>query len=221
MPVMSQDFGRALKEYAQEGLRELGLELSPEAWERLELYFSLLREFGAPLGLTALKDPKDFAVKHLLDSLTVQPFLPEGPLLDLGTGAGLPGMVLKIVDPAREVWLVDARKKAISFLTLVAARLGLSGLKILKATVGKDPLPEGYFSAVVSRAVSDLGRLVELSRPLLRKEGILIAMKGPRVEEEIRALKAKEPDLELEVHRLRLPLTGDARSIVLVKGSPS
>ena len=218
---MSEDFLRALKDYAQKGLRELGLELPPETWEKLELYFSLLREFGPPLGLTALKDPRDFAVKHLLDSLTVHPFLPPGPLLDLGTGAGLPGMVLKIVDPGREVWLVDARKKAISFLSLVAARLGLPGLKVLKATVGKDPLPQGYFSAVVSRAVSDLGRLFELSRPLLRKEGLLIAMKGPKVEKEITALKAKEPGIELEVHRLRLPLSGDARSIVLVKGSPS
>ena len=130
MPVMSQDFGRALKEYAQEGLRELGLELSPEAWERLELYFSLLREFGAPLGLTALKDPKDFAVKHLLDSLTVQPFLPEGPLLDLGTGAGLPGMVLKIVDPAREVWLVDEKGRQIQATSHDGARpLSLSEIR--------------------------------------------------------------------------------------------
>ncbi len=219
---MSENFLDRFQKYARKGLEELGLELPPETFEKLLQYFAHLKELGRPLGLTALEDPLDFAVKHLLDSLTILPHLPEGPLLDLGTGAGLPGMVVKIVEPEREIWLVDARKKPVSFLTFVNGALGLPGTKIVQATVGKnDPLPRDYFAGVVSRATAELKTLWNLSKPLLRKDGRLIAMKGPKAQKEIDALLKEEPALSIEAHPLRLPLTGDRRTIVVVRESPS
>ncbi len=221
--AVSNDFERYFQRYTKEGLKELGLELPPETLEKLFRFFSLLKELGKPLGLTALEDPLDFAVKHLLDSLTILPFLPEGALLDLGTGAGLPGMVIKIVQPEREVWLVDARKKPISFLTYATGVLSLPPPQIIQASVGEKnaPLPLNYFEVIVSRAVSDLGTLWKLARPHLRPQGLLLAMKGPKAREEIAKLLEQYPSLEIKKHSLRLPLTGNERHIVLVKESPS
>ncbi len=212
---MSDTFLEEFEKYASEGLSELGLWLPPEAWERIKRYFQTLRDLGIPLGLTALKEPKDFAIKHLLDSLMVVPHLPSGPLLDLGTGAGLPGLLIKIVEPKREVWLVDARKKAVSFLTYVAGLLRLEDLRILQATVGRnDPLPRAYFAVVVSRAVTDLKNLWGLAESLLAPGGQLIALKGPRAPEEAEALK--RPDLRVDLIPLELPLLHATRNLVKI-----
>jgi len=211
----SREFLDEFSSYAKKGIQELGLEISEETFERLKRYFEALREFSEPLGLTALKDPRDYAAKHLLDSLAVVPHLPEGPLLDLGTGAGLPGMVIKIVEPEREVWLVDARKKPVSFLTYVAGLLGLKDLHVVRATVGKrDPLPRGYFSGVISRAVTDLKTLWDLAEPLLAPKGELLAMKGPGVSEEIP--KIQERGLRAEVIPLKVPLLHGTRNLVKI-----
>jgi 16S rRNA (guanine527-N7)-methyltransferase len=221
--MKKQDFRSETAHYLKKGLKELKLELSPDTQANLLLYLEELSTFAVPLGLTSLKSPQDLVTKHLLDSLLILPYLPEGgPVLDLGTGAGLPGMVIKIVRPWQEVWLVDARKRPISFLHYVAGKLKLQGLQIVQATVGKgDPLPRDYFAAVVSRAVTSLKRLWGLASPLLRADGFLLAMKGPRMREEIAALEAAFSKLAVTRYDLRLPLMGDRRAIVKIRVSPS
>ncbi|AEH45063.1 methyltransferase GidB [Thermodesulfatator indicus DSM 15286] len=216
-------FAEEVQQYLEKGLKELGVSLTPEQAGKIVSFLSLLREFSEPLGLTAIKDPKEIAVKHALDSLSVVRHLPDkGPILDLGTGAGLPGMIIKIARPEQEVWLVDARKKPISFLTYAAGVLGLKDIRIIQATVGrKDPLPRGYFNCVVSRAVSELPLLWELASPLLKREGFLLAMKGPRAGEEIEAFEKKFPETIVDFKEFTLPITGDRRTLVFVKGSPS
>ncbi|OAG27965.1 16S rRNA (guanine(527)-N(7))-methyltransferase RsmG [Thermodesulfatator autotrophicus] len=216
-------FESEVKSYLEKGLKELEISLLPEQVEKTAAFLSLLQEFSKPLGLTALKDSQEIAVKHALDSLSVIPYLPEEvPLLDLGTGAGLPGMIIKIARPEQEVWLVDARKKPISFLTYAAGVLGLKNLKIVQATVGKkDPLPRHYFGCVVSRAVSELPLLWELAKPLLDKDGFLLAMKGPKAREEVKAFSKKFPATQVSIKEFRLPITGDRRTLVFIKESPS
>ena len=223
---MQPDFVKQFEAYVRQGVKELDIDLSEKSWASLLKYFSLLQEFGKPLGLTALESPLDFAVKHLLDSLSVLPFLPPGSLLDLGTGAGLPGMVIKLLEPEREVWLVDARKKPISFLTYVVGVMGIKKVKVIQTRVGRsDPLPRRYFEGVVSRAVSDLSLLWSLAHPLLKEGQPLLALKGPKVIKEIQILRQKDPLLEIKAHPLRLPLLGEERIIVEVrtpiKGSPN
>lgn len=207
-----------LETYLEAGLQELGLSLPRKARNWLLIYLQELATMAKALGLTSLKTPEELVAKHILDSLLVLPYLPEeGPLLDLGTGAGLPGMVIKIVQPEREVWLVDARRRPVSFLSYVAGKLGLKGLHIIQATVGKaDPLPRNYFAAVVSRAVTSLEKLWGLTSSLLRRDGFLLTMKGPRVGEEIAVLETRFPCLYVARDDLRLPLTGDRRTIVKV-----
>jgi len=216
--LKKRDFYAEALPYLKEGLKELKINLSPETQSRLLIFLEELSAFAEPLGLTSLKTPKDLVVKHLLDSLTILDFLPENePILDLGTGGGLPGMVIKIVRPEQEVWLVDARKRPISFLHYIVGKLSLTEVKILQTTVGEgDPLPRRYFAVVVSRAVCSLDKLWELSSPLLRKEGVLLAMKGPRVEEEIEILNKKFPELRVQRYNFCLPLTGDHRVIVKI-----
>ncbi len=221
---MNKDFEKEFLYWAKAALKELPfeIEISQEKWIQIIQYFSHLKEMAEPLGLTALKTAKEYALKHFIDSLTVLPFLEKGPLLDLGTGAGLPGMVIKLLEPEREVWLVDARKKPISFLTYVAGILGLKKLKILKARVGeKDPLPRRYFASVVCRAVKDLSTLWPLVRPLLAPHGVFIALKGPRATRECEELLTRFPHLEISTRQLSLPFTGEQRAIVSVKESPS
>ncbi len=177
----------------------------------------LAPHYNSPVPL--LNRPLDVVAKHVLDSLLACPFLAvSGPLLDLGTGAGLPGLVIKIVQSDREVWLVDARKKAVSFLHYVIGRLRLKGVQVVQATVGqRDPLLRGYFEVVTSRAVTDLERLWSLSAPLLTPTGSLLALKGPRAKQEVEKLVQKEPSLRIHTQALSLPLLGDQRVLVQVK----
>jgi len=216
--LKKRDFYAEALRYLKEGLKELKIDLSPETQNRLLIFLEELSAFAEPLGLTSLKTPQDLVVKHLLDSLTILSFLPENePILDLGTGGGLPGMVIKIVRPEQEVWLVDARKRPISFLHYIVGKLGLKEVKILQTTIGKgDPLPRRYFAVVVSRAVCSLDKLWELSSPLLREGGVLLAMKGPRVKEEIEILNKKFPELRVQRYNFCLPLTGDHRIVVKI-----
>ncbi len=208
-----------LAQYLEQGLVELELEVPSSIRQALLTYLEDLVNLAPALGLSALREPRAVVVKHVLDSLLVWRFLPkQGALLDLGTGAGLPGLVIKIMQPKREVWLVDARKKAVSFLHYVVGRLKLSGVEIVQATVGKnDPLPRAYFKVVVSRAVTALKELWSLGAPLLAQGGVLLALKGPRAFQEIEDLLRQDPFLHVNTHELYLPLLGDKRVLVEVQ----
>jgi len=205
--------------YLRQGLRSLGLNLDQYRQDQLLKYGQELLTMAPSLGLSNLRDPKAVVAKHILDSLLVLSLLPtQGPILDLGTGAGLPGMVIKIVAPEREVWLVDARKKAVSFLHYVAAELGLRGLKIIHTRVGEgDSLPKQYFSVVLSRAVTSLDTLWEWAHPLLKIGGRLLALKGPKAYKEIDKLGHLKPQLFINRYDFSLPLLGDRRVIVDVR----
>ncbi len=215
---MKKDFLKEASFYLEKGLKELNLELPEKIKEKLLLYLYELSIFSNAFGLTSLKSPKDLVIKHILDSLLILQFLPKnGPLLDIGTGAGLPGMVIKIVSQEREIWLVDARRRPISFLHYVAGKLRLERLYIFQATVGKsDLIPKNYFKIIVSRAVTSLDKLFTISLPLLEKKGIVLAMKGPQVGDEIALLKQKFNSLKIERQDLVLPILGDKRTIIRI-----
>lgn len=219
--------GRAL---LLEGGKALGLDLEPhlEAFSRL---YALLQEANRKVNLTALRTEEEVVLKHFLDSLTLLRLpLWEGPLraLDLGTGAGFPGLPLKIVRPELEVVLLDAVRKKVAFLEEAVRALGLKGAYPLwgraEALAHLPEHREGYHRVVV-RAVAPLCVLAELALPFLRVGGYLVAQKGPRVEEELAPLPRVLPALggALEgVHRLRLPLSEEERAlVVLAKVAPT
>lgn len=147
-----------------------------------ERYIEFLLKWNQKYNLTAIIDPKEIRIKHFEDSLSLLPFLPRGcRLLDIGTGAGFPGIPIKIERPDLEITLLDSRRKKIAFCDALILELAL---KKIKTFVGRAQDPKtketlGLFDVVVSRATTSLTEFLSLSRNFLDKGGIAIAMKGP------------------------------------------
>jgi 16S rRNA (guanine527-N7)-methyltransferase len=204
-----------------EGAAALSLELDPATLDRFQLYLQELKTWNARLNLTALRTDRDIVIKHFLDSLAVVPFLGEpSSLADLGTGAGFPGVVLKLMRPEMQLTLVEAREKKAAFLEYLASRLHLSGVEVSQAHL--TPLLARRwgprFEAVVSRAAFCLDWLLELAAPLLLPGGALLSLKGPHPSPgELEAASARCEPLglgSLELHEYDLPISGEPRLLV-------
>ncbi|MDR0934152.1 MAG: 16S rRNA (guanine(527)-N(7))-methyltransferase RsmG [Burkholderiaceae bacterium] len=177
-------------------------------------YLTLLSRWNTVYNLTAIRTPEEMMTHHVLDSLAVAPTLKEARhVLDVGSGAGLPGIVLAILYPEMQVSLIDAVQKKTAFLSQVKAELRLKNVMVYTGRVEK-LRATGKFDAIISRAFSDLSLFVELSGHLLAEGGCFYAMKGMVPKEEIQALPAglkvkavvplKVPFLDAERHLLIL-----------------
>ncbi|HZE20917.1 MAG TPA: 16S rRNA (guanine(527)-N(7))-methyltransferase RsmG, partial [Desulfobaccales bacterium] len=173
-------------------------------------------------NLTALKTDRDIVIKHFLDSLAVLPWLDPAPsLLDLGSGAGFPGLVLKLVRPALALTLVEARAKKAGFLEYLVSRLRLEGVEVVQAhlTAARARQWEPQAAAVVSRAAFSLARFLELAAPLLATGGRALALKGVHLsEDEVETARRAAPLLNfgsLQRHQYRLPISGEPRLLVV------
>jgi 16S rRNA (guanine527-N7)-methyltransferase len=169
-----------------------GLPLSADQLAAFRVYADELAAWNAHTNLTAITDREGVYVRHFLDSLALAPFLGEVPdsLVDLGTGAGFPGLPLKFLLPNLAVTLVDSVGKKTAFLAYLVARLGLDGVRVLTARaeeLGHDPRERERHAVVVARAVADLRVLAEYGLPLLRLGGRLLAPKGASAHEEAAA----------------------------------
>ena len=167
-----------------------GVDLDDEKKEKLNLYGNLLLEWNEKINLTAITEPEAVLYKHFYDCIL---FLKHNPiekgasLIDVGTGAGFPGMVLKIVRPDIEVVLLDSLNKRLVFLNEVINTLGLTGIKTVHLRAeeaGKNKLYREKFDVATARAVAALPVLLEYCLPLVKKGGKFVAMKGPSAEEE-------------------------------------
>jgi 16S rRNA (guanine527-N7)-methyltransferase len=195
------------------GASSLGIQVPPEAEEGLFWLGSELVRWNAKVNLTAIVHPIDVVDKHILDSLSAATFLaPDaGKLLDVGTGAGFPGLPLALVRPSLQVWLVEARAKKVGFLKHAVASLGLAArVRAVHATLLKGKVQEGLppMDAAVSRAFRDIPGWAELARPYLRPGGQLLAMAGGGVEAPV--LPGWGP---AEVRRFQL-LSGAGRTVL-------
>ncbi|PPE67437.1 16S rRNA (guanine(527)-N(7))-methyltransferase RsmG [Caldimonas caldifontis] len=177
-----------MKPALQSGLTHLGLSLSPTQVDLLLAYQALIAKWNRVYNLTAVRSPEEMLTHHLLDSLAVVPALAarfaEQPfkLLDVGAGAGLPGVVIAIALPQAQVICVDTVAKKASFIRQVAAELGLKNLRAEHARV--EALPPQQADVVTSRAFASLADFVALTRPHLRPGGVWMAMKGKAPEAE-------------------------------------
>jgi 16S rRNA (guanine527-N7)-methyltransferase len=165
--------------------------LTAEQHDRLSRYLDLLLAANATMNLTRITDRAAAEVQHVGDSLTVLPFLPKGPhaLADVGTGGGVPGIPLAIARPDARVVLIEATKKKAAFLRRAVAELGLANVEVREQRaedVGHSDLREAM-DVAVARAVATLPWLIEWCLPLVHKGGRVLAMKGPRVAEELPA----------------------------------
>lgn len=210
----------ALRECLDAGAQALGVSLSDEQTNRLLDYLALLAKWNAVYNLTAIRDPRQMLVQHVLDSLSIVPFLAarEGAsVLDVGSGGGLPGIVLAIVLPQRNVTLNDIVHKKTAFQSQVKAELKLDNLSVVTGRVEQlRPGIEvaGKFDAIVSRAFADLAEFVTLARHLVSERGSIWAMKGVRPDDEIARLP---PDVHVaQIVRLNVPSLDAQRHLVEV-----
>ncbi len=216
----------ALAALLDEGIDALGLDLDERRRQQLLDYVALLGKWNAVYNLTAIRDPRQMVVQHILDSLAIVPHLVrvygargDGvDVLDVGSGGGLPGAVLAIVEPRWRVTLNDIVQKKSAFQTQVKGSLGLANLSVVNGRV--ESLRPGIevarpFDVIVSRAFAELADFVGLARGALAPEGRLWAMKGLRPDGEIARLPA---DAEvLQVIRLDVPALDAERHLVEIR----
>ncbi len=196
------------------GAGELELMLTAEQSERLIDYLELLARWNLTYNLTAVRDPDEMITRHLLDSLAIVPQVHGTSLIDLGTGAGLPGIPLAILDPGRAVTLVDSNGKKTRFLREAVRVLGLANVRIENARA--EDL-HGQYDCVVARAFASLADLLRVGGHLLAPDGVCLAMKGLLDKDEVLGLPAGFAIRE--VVPLHVPGLGAARHVVVIRRS--
>jgi 16S rRNA (guanine527-N7)-methyltransferase len=172
------------------GLAAMGVDLPPERREKLLAYLALLYKWNRTYSLTALKEHDKAVSHHLLDSLSILRFVPEGRLLDVGSGGGTPGIPLAIARPELAVTLLDSNSKKAAFLRQAAIELELANVSVHGGRV-EQYHPEDAYTVIVSRAFAELASFVALSKHLLAPDGVWLAMKGIWPHEEIARLPSE------------------------------
>ena len=208
----------------KEKLSEKSPELTAKMQEQFEEYMKLLLEWNEKINLTAITEEDDIILKHFADSLTISKYINEGDtIVDVGTGAGFPGIPVKIEREDIDVTLVDSLNKRILFLQNVIEKLGLQKVKTLHYRAeefGQNKKYRETFDVATSRAVANLSTLVEYLLPLVKVGGICICMKGSEISEELENSKNAIHILggKLEtVEEFTLPESNIKRNIVIIK----
>lgn len=216
-----------LSETLVNGCREIGIEITSEQIKLFEMYYKLIVETNKKLNLTSIVGEKEVATKHFIDSLTCLKVIDNNSknirLMDIGTGAGFPGVPLKICRREINIILVDSVEKKARFLEHVVSSLRLEKISVVCARaeeIGMNLKYREKFDWVVARAVAALAVLAEYCLPVVKEGGQFLAMKGPNVEEEIinaeRSIEILGGKVE-RIEKLRLPVMGEERNLVLIK----
>ena len=204
-------------------IQELKIKIEKKYVEQFYNYMQLLLEWNEKINLTAITDPKEIIIKHFVDSLTISKYIPQGAtLVDMGTGAGFPGIPLKIYRKDIKITLVDSLNKRIRFLNEVIEQLNLEDIETVHARAeefGRNSKYREAFDIATSRAVANLSTLSEYLVPLVRIKGKCICMKGPDIEEEIqngkKAIRVLGGNIS-KVDSFELPNTDIKRTILIV-----
>jgi len=200
----------------QNGLTQLGLNNSAPVRTTLLALLDLLQQWNRTYNLTAIRDPAAMVTGHLLDSLAVLPHLPQGSLLDLGCGAGFPGLPIAILEPNRPVTLLDSNQKKTRFVQHAIAQLQLGNCQVIHERAQRFT-PPVRFDTVICRAYSSLADFVAQAKPLVTPQGTLIAMKGQLPSTEIASLPSTWQLVSAD--SLTVPGVDQARHLVVLKRS--
>ena len=211
-----------INEFIKE-VNSLGLNPTKEILEKLDIYAKFLQEYNEHTNLTAITNLEDIYLKHFYDSLTLTKVIDLNTcknLLDFGTGAGFPGMVLKIFFPELKVTLLDSNNKKIKFLTELQEKISVNNLELINTRVEnirKERL--NSYDVITARAVANMPVLTELAMPLIKNGGYFIALKGGNKEEIEKSMPAitKSHGKILEINTFSLPNEGGQRNIVKIK----
>ncbi len=214
------------KQELRQAAESYGLALTEEQLSRFERYYELLIEWNQKMNLTAITEPREVAVKHMIDSLSAWDdslFSPEASLVDVGTGAGFPGIPLKILYPGLKLTLLDSLNKRIRYLQTVVDELGLTDVRCIHARAEEAARQKEYreqFDIAVSRAVARLPILAEYCLPFVKKGGIFAALKGMQYEQEAQEARKALGMLGGQlaaVHPVQLPGLEDKRAVIYVR----
>lgn len=205
-----------IREILKKGLRELDIAFSEEQIYAFMLFLAELKKWNRVYNLTGIGDDQDIVIKHFLDSLLYLKALPATAfrVADIGSGAGFPGLPVKIIRPEIELYLIEPSGKKTAFLRHIINKIGLDRAEVIEKRVedvksGRElPFP---VDAAVTRALFSIREFVEKSSHIVKQDGILILSKGPKVSEEIKMLK----DFPYEIFPYSLPLAGIKRYIVV------
>ncbi|MEA3274337.1 MAG: 16S rRNA (guanine(527)-N(7))-methyltransferase RsmG [Pseudomonadota bacterium] len=200
-----------LRERLAVGLERLGLTADAQQRDRLIAFLKLLGRWNQAYSLTAVRDPGEMVPRHLLDSLSVSAYLFGETILDVGTGAGLPGLPLAVMAPQRVFHLLDSNGKKTRFVRQAVIELGLNNVTVIQARM-ESYLPTRKFATIISRAVASLPELVRATGRLLDRPARLLVMKGREPEIALHNLEPY-PDA-VRVHRLQVPFLDGERHLI-------
>jgi 16S rRNA (guanine527-N7)-methyltransferase len=208
-----------LKNILKEGSKFLGIDLSPKQLHKFALYLLRLKKWNRHINLTGLRGDREIVIKHFLDSLTPFSLLkPRWHLLDIGTGAGFPGIPLKMAIPSLKLTLVESHRKRVSFLKEIIGLLELKEVDVMQTYLNtkRSTISPSSFDAVISRATLPLAKYLRLAQPFVKRGGVVIAMVG--LNTPIPSLELKRLNLELaSTKSLILPFSQIKREILEFK----
>lgn len=205
-------------------LNEFDININDEQIKSFEKYMNLLLEWNEKINLTAITQPKEVKLKHFVDSLTVLKYInDDDKVIDIGTGAGFPGIPLKIMNKNTKITLLDSLNKRINFLNIVIEKLDLSNIQAIHGRaeeIARNKLYREKYDVAVSRAVANLSTLIEYMLPFVKIGGKCICMKGANVNEELERAQNAIKELGGEIERVDnfyLSDNDNERNIIVIK----
>ena len=199
-----------IKKLLCEGAKTMDVLLTDEQVRQLLDYHALINKWNKVYNLSAIRDPLESIKKHFLDSFSILEFIKPGLLLDVGSGAGLPGIIIAIMKPKTNVFVIDSVGKKCRFMQTVKTELGLENLTVINTRVESFNYPES-FSQITSRAFASAIDTVNKTKHLIANDGRYLLMKGDNI-----ALENIE-NMESKVHVLKVPFVSDNRSLLEIK----
>ena len=193
-----------------EGAELMNISLSDKQIQQLLRYLSLILKWNRIYNLSAIRDPIESVKKHLLDSLSIIHFVQPGLLLDVGSGAGLPGIVIAIMKPETEVFVLDSVGKKCRFMQAVKSELALENLVVVNSRVESFKSKKS-FSQITSRAFAEASKTIQLTKHLLEENGRYLLMKGSNIHEE------DVDNFNVKVHSMTVPFVSDKRSLLEIQ----
>ena len=199
-----------IKKLLCEGAKIMDVSLTDEQVSQLLDYHALINKWNKVYNLSAIRDPLESIKKHFLDSFSILEFIKPGLLLDVGSGAGLPGIIIAIMKPKTNVFVIDSVGKKCRFMQTVKTELGLENLTVINNRVESFNYPES-FSQITSRAFASAIETVNKTKHLIANDGRYLLMKGDNI-----ALENIK-NMESKVHVLKVPFVSDNRSLLEIK----
>lgn len=208
----------SLNNLLEKGCRKLGIDLDSEQTAKFLKYLELINIWNSKINLTSISDESEIVIKHFLDSLTVSEFVKDGTnVLDIGTGAGFPGVPLAIVNEKSKFTLLDSREKRIFFINEVIRDLKLENIETVAARAedSNNGIQRNRFDCVLTRAVSDIGEVLNLSAPYLSENGQIVLMRGKEGRLEWESFKNNEFKLQ-HIRELKVPESNFLRVLIIL-----